>query len=200
MKKPKLRELAEAIRAVWKGPYTVAFPKRPTTIFERFRGRPKFSSTDCIGCAACAQVCPANAIEVLDRVEGTSGTRTLTTHLDNCIFCGQCEEYCTTSTGVHLSQEYDLATFDRSTAVETIQKDLLICESCGAVIGPIDQVRWVANKIGHAAFSNPTLMLIALQEIDVSAYEPRGEEEPASRADRIRILCPRCRRETTLKP
>ena len=41
MKKPKLRELKEAVTALIRGPYTDKFPKTPAVIPERFRGKPK---------------------------------------------------------------------------------------------------------------------------------------------------------------
>jgi len=66
MKYPKLRELKEAVRALIKGPYTSKFPYKPHVPYERFRGRPKFNTEFCIGCTACAQVCPTGAIQFKD--------------------------------------------------------------------------------------------------------------------------------------
>ena len=64
MKRPKLRELKEAVKAVLKGPCTISFPHKPHTPLPKFRGRPAPDDKECIACGACAAVCPARAIEV----------------------------------------------------------------------------------------------------------------------------------------
>ena len=66
MRKPKLRELKEAVRAVIFGPYTSKFPFVPHTPPDGFRGKPEFDEEGCIGCAACAEVCPAVALRCYD--------------------------------------------------------------------------------------------------------------------------------------
>ena len=65
MKKPKLRELKEAVTALWKGPYTIDIPKSPPPVAAEFRGKPEYQKEYCIGCGACSEVCPANAIEIV---------------------------------------------------------------------------------------------------------------------------------------
>src|SRR5512135_3850065 len=110
MRYPKLRELREAIRAIIRGPYTTKFPYRPHEPYERFRGRPYFYEKDCMGCTACAQVCPPGAIEWKDEVAGGVAKRKLTVHWDICIFCGQCQANCPTTKGILLSREFDFAT------------------------------------------------------------------------------------------
>jgi len=61
MRKPKLRELGEAIRAIFKGPYTSRFPFKPSPAAPTFRGKVEFNSDKCILCGACVEVCMANA-------------------------------------------------------------------------------------------------------------------------------------------
>ena len=46
MRKPKLRELAEAVRAFIHGPYTLPFPKEPAPLPDEFRGAPRYSEED----------------------------------------------------------------------------------------------------------------------------------------------------------
>src|SRR3989304_9649617 len=118
MRKPKLRELGEAVRAFFKGPYTIKYPKEPSAAFEGFRGAPRYHEEDCIGCCACAEVCPALAIKVIDDVKSAPPMRTLELNYGNCIFCGQCELNCTTEKGIILSQEYDLASLDKTKQYE----------------------------------------------------------------------------------
>lgn len=198
MRKPKLRELGEAIRALFKGPYTIKYPKEPSPAFPRYRGKPIFNEEKCVGCGACVHVCPPEARELEDVVEDGRGTRRITIHLDRCIFCGECQVHCITKEGTVLTNEYDLATFDRSQAIETVEKELVLCEFCGAVIGARDHIIWVARKLGPKAFTNPTLMLSLLQDVGRAAEVPKEEGAPMIRPDRIRVLCPRCRRATTI--
>lgn len=197
MKYPKLRELREAIRAIVKGPYTSRFPYEPHQPFETFRGRPKFYEDDCVGCTACAQVCPARAIEWQDDLK--TKKRVLTIRWDLCIFCGQCEANCLSVKGIRLSRDFDLATSRRKELSQTIEKTLVFCECCGEVIAPHDQLIWVADKIKSLLFSNTTLMLYYLANKGFSDQEISRILEPALRSDRMLILCPKCRRKAIYK-
>ena len=198
MKYPKLRELREAIKALIKGPYTSKFPYQPHKPYERFRGRPEFHEQDCVGCGACFQVCPAKAIDMQD----IGDKRILTVHWDLCIFCGQCQENCITEKGIMLSNDFDLATTGkRENLKQEIQKDLLMCECCNEIVAPCDQIAWVAKKLGPLTFANASLMLFYLKSLKLSAQVriPPKEGSELLRSDRIRVLCPRCRREAVIK-
>lgn len=202
MRYPKLRELKEAIRALIKGPYTSRFPYAPHEPYERFRGKPEFHVQECVGCAACAQVCPAGAIQWEDCVLNGKAIRKLTVHWDICIFCGQCQANCPTEKGIILSREFDLATTEkRSELKQVIEKELLLCSACQAPVAPCQQIIWVAEKMGPLCFSNPSLMLFYLQYANISPAEesPAKEEMDFGRFDRLKVLCPRCRRQAVLK-
>ena len=219
MRKPKLRELKEAATAILRGPYTVKYPREPSIPPETFRGKPEFVEEECVGCGGCAQVCPARAIEVTDVIathissplkgedqgEGEktkqsqpSGKRNITLHYDHCIFCGQCQRYCTTGKGIKLTNEYDLATLNRAEAKVEVEKDLVICEHCGAVIGTAYHIRWVAQKLGAKAYANLGLALMLYKDLDLVPEIAPRPEIPLTRADHVRFLCPRCRRELIL--
>lgn len=198
MRYPKLRELREAIKALVKGPYTSRFPYEAHKPYERFRGRPEFHEDDCIGCGACFQVCPATAIDMQD----VKDKRVLTVNWDMCIFCGQCQANCITGKGIVLSQEFDLATTGkRNELKQTIEKEFAVCDCCGENIVPQDQILWVAQKIGPLCFSNPSLILFYLRVLNPASKEKFSpkEELEFQRSDRIKILCPRCRREAVIK-
>ncbi len=192
MKTPKVRELKEAITAVIKGPYTTSYPFTPLKPADAFRGQPEFQEDGCIGCGACAEVCPARTIDVLD--EGN--TRTLVHHFDNCIYCGQCEAYCTTTKGIILSNEkFELAVFDREQAVTKIEKELVRCESCGGVITTREHLLWIARKTGSLAVANPVLVTALNMELDATTDPSVRGDKPLGRGDAYRVLCPSCRRE-----
>jgi len=198
MKYPKLRELKEAVRALIKGPYTSKFPYEPHKPYERFRGRPYFHEEYCIGCTACEQVCPAKAIEVEDKKE----KRVLTVRWDICICCGQCQANCPTEKGIVLSQEFDYATTEkREELKDAVEKEFVFCECCGEPVVPYDQYIWVAKRLGPLVFSNSSLLLHYLRLSGLALKEKLSskKETELSRADRIKILCPRCRREAVVK-
>ena len=132
MRYPKLRELKEAVTALFKGPYTSKYPAQPFTPAKRFRGKP-VPSQNGVGCKACAEVCPARAIEVRDTIVKGKATREMILHLDECHFCGQCELNCTTRLedppGVKLNTEFELAGFSRNEMVtKTGGSALVRCE------------------------------------------------------------------------
>ncbi len=198
MKLPKVKELKEALKAIFKGPYTVKFPFEPSVPPERFRGKPEFDEKECVGCQACSQVCPARAIEVIDEIKNKGGKRRIEIHLDRCIFCGQCQVNCITEKGVRLTGKYDLATFNRKEARVKIEKELIYCDCCGEPITARDHLRWLVKKLGPYAYNNPLLMFTSQKDLcEVKEIPPI--ESPQQRADSFRILCPKCRRQTTIR-
>jgi hydrogenase-4 component H len=198
MRTPKVRELGEALRSLFSKPYTVRYPYEPVVAPEAFRGKPKFVEAECIGCGACAQVCPARAIEVVNVVEGSGGRRTLTVHHDHCIFCGQCHRYCTTKEGIVLTNEYETGTYDRSLAISSVEKELVVCQECGEIIATVAQLRWVAERLGPKAFGSMGLALLMSQDLGLVGDVSRDPKRPLERGDNVSLLCPRCKREVIL--
>jgi hypothetical protein len=87
--------------------------------------------------------------------------------------------------------------FDRGKAFETIEKELQLCEGCGTAIGTTDHLEWLAQRLGEMSYSNPTIYLTHLRNLgftDPSLLPPLKAE---GRSDRMKILCARCRRETS---
>jgi formate hydrogenlyase subunit 6/NADH:ubiquinone oxidoreductase subunit I len=194
----QFRILKLALTSLFTPAYTTTFPKRPYEPIKEYRGRPRYDKDNCIACGACAEVCPSDAIDVVDDTQAKPPVRRLVHHLDTCIQCGQCERYCTTEKGIKLTNEWDYVGFKREDFLEKTEKELLLCEGCGCVIGPLEQIRWLVKRLGPLAFCNPTLMLTAHRELDVvDAGVPATAAYPA-RARRVNIQCPRCRRKTAL--
>jgi hydrogenase-4 component H len=195
MKLPKIRELGEAIKALIRGPYTLRFPKEPSIPPDTSRGQMKWDDAICVGCGACARVCPTGAIEVVDYPDADPPHRVLVRRYGMCIFCGQCHALCTTINGCNHTVEYDLACVNRDDSTEEIEKELVLCEACGEVVATRPHLQWIYEKLGPLAYTNPTVFF---------GFRPGTQfpllplERKPTRADRMRVLCPRCKREIAL--
>jgi formate hydrogenlyase subunit 6/NADH:ubiquinone oxidoreductase subunit I len=199
MRKPKLRELGEAIKALVQGPITTRFPAEPYTPPEVFRGRPTYDEEECIGCKACAELCPTHCIDVIDDTTRTPPMRRLVLHYDKCIFCGHCELHCSTAKGIRMSSEYDLACFDRSTCTQTVENELVVCEVCGTIVGAKKHLLFVADRLGAKRYANPTLIMVAEGELGLAESDRKQPGEPLTREDLMRVTCPGCRRTLVLQ-
>ena len=61
-----LSKLKEAVICLRAGRVTLPYPAQARPVPEKFRGRPIFDAAKCIGCAGCANNCPAREILVVD--------------------------------------------------------------------------------------------------------------------------------------
>ncbi len=198
---PKISEVLEALKSLFTKPYTTKFPYKPHQPFPSFRGKPQFFEEKCIGCGACFQVCPGGAIKLEDfQDQDGRWFRRLTINYDSCIFCGQCQRNCLTEEGIKLSsQEYDLSTVeDRGALKQVIEKELVVCEFCGKPVGCREHILWVARRIGPRIFSNPSLFYFVFKDKGLSVKVPPSRRKEVLRQDRIKFLCPHCRRESVL--
>ena len=200
MRLPKLRELKEAVTAVFSPRFTTRFPAEPCVVPERYRGKPEFDLDTCIGCGACVNVCPTEALMQIDDLDAQPPARKITLRYDTCIFCGNCSDNCTTETGIKLSNEWDLAGLDRQAMSETHEFELQLCEKCGALIGTKKHLVWLYEKLGPLAYTNPSLLLAKSGEL---ATKPEGvQPQPGKEvrtSDFMRILCPKCKCELNIQ-
>ncbi|MBD3285445.1 4Fe-4S dicluster domain-containing protein [candidate division WOR-3 bacterium] len=196
MKWPKIRELGEALRSLFSSPYTSKFPKKASLPPPRFRGTIVFDETKCIGCGACVEVCPAKARALEDDVE--KGIRHVVYLKDMCIYCGQCVAYCPCPGAIRHTLDYDLSFTDKEGYKDSIDKELVFCELCEAVITTKDHLNWIARRVGELAYANPTLILARQQELSTVELGPTGEGTEPYRSGHQRLLCPDCRRKVWL--
>jgi ferredoxin len=155
----------------------------------------------CIGCGACVNVCPTEALTQADDLKANPKVRKITLRYDTCIFCGNCEDNCTTETGIKLSNKWDLAGLDRKSMAETHEYELQLCEKCGALIGTKKHLVWLYEKLGPLAYTNPSLLLaesgqLATKPHDIIEQQAGKETQPS---DFMRILCPKCKYELNIR-
>ena len=201
MRLPKLRELKEAVTAVVSPRFTTRFPAKPCIVPKKYRGKPEFDLDTCIGCGACANVCPSSVcLTMADDLQADPPVRRLTLNYYTCIFCGNCSQYCTTEKGISLSNEWDLAGMDRSAMTETHEFELQLCEKCGALIGTKKHLVWLYEKLGPLAYTNPSLLIAKSGELTRTpqdVHKPKDENPQTS--DFMRILCPKCKCELNIR-
>jgi len=200
MKYPKLREVKEAVISLFSKPYTTKYPAGDFKPFPGFRGKPVVDEDNCVGCETCANVCPPIAITFVDDKE--KGIRTITRDYGRCIFCGQCEEHCITQKGVKLSDEiYDIACFDRSVVVETQERELILCDSCGAIITTRDHMKFIHEKLGPMAYSSIMNLNMLNERLRLGGEADTSTEikDGLKRKDSFSTLCPNCNRQIQVK-
>jgi formate hydrogenlyase subunit 6/NADH:ubiquinone oxidoreductase subunit I len=136
----KKRVILEGLRGFGK-PATLRYPAEPSIPPKGYRGKPEFDAQKCIGCGACAQACPAKAIEL----RNNGDERKLTLSYVHCSFCGRCQDVCPED-AIHLTSEYELATFTKENAFTEVKLQLLKCSNCGSPFIPSSQVDAVLRR------------------------------------------------------
>lgn len=188
---PKLREIKEALASLVSRPFTALYPAGPKAEFPSYRGFPRFDPAACVGCGACAQVCPSQAIEVADDAEAR--VRRLSVDHGSCMQCGQCQEKCITGKGIVNTTAYSLSLADPAApeAVHGIEKEIVLCEVCGTVIGARDHLLWVKDRLGAKAYAHPNLLLAEAREL--GGIAPSRTKSRLRREDQIKEACAKCR-------
>ncbi len=119
---PLLKEVMICLRA---GRVTLPYPLKPMKAPERFRGRPSIDGSKCIGCGACAEICPPRLITVSD--EGT--TRRVALNYSRCTYCARCQEICPVGS-MTCSEDFETATATREDLAVSVELELALCGEC----------------------------------------------------------------------
>jgi formate hydrogenlyase subunit 6/NADH:ubiquinone oxidoreductase subunit I len=204
---PKIRELREAVVAVFSPRFTTRFPAKPCQVPEKYRGKPEFDEKECIGCSACVNVCPTQALTMVDEVKANPPVRKIVQRYDCCIFCGNCQDNCTTEKGIRLTDQWDLATLDRESTKQIHEHELQLCEKCGAVIGTKKHLVWLYERLGPLAYTNPSLIVAksadlkrpGIEELSRQAKQAPPKDADIQPGDFMKILCPSCKYELNIR-
>lgn len=200
MRYPKIRELREAVISLVTPAYTSKFPVEPHIPFDNFRGKPVVDDENCVGCETCANVCPPHAITFSD--DRIKGARTIMRDYGRCIFCGLCQEHCITGKGVRLSDKiFDIAVTDRQKNIEYQEKELLLCQNCGAIITTKEHLLFMHRKLGPKAFSSILNLNMLNEKLKTAEGQDIGVAitDGLKRKDMFNIICPNCLRQVTIK-
>ncbi|HXZ34346.1 MAG TPA: 4Fe-4S binding protein [Terriglobales bacterium] len=104
-------------------PYPVESPGTP----EQFRGRPIFDASKCIGCAGCANNCPAREILVFDLCQEIRILKYLGLR---CTYCGRCAEVCPEK-AITMSRDFETATDHIGDLGQRLELFMSTCQRCG---------------------------------------------------------------------
>lgn len=109
---------------------------------EGYRGDPHVDRETCIGCSACANVCPADAIEILD--EGAR--RIVRFRREACVFCGTCQDVCPTES-VTLRAGDPAWYRAKGASISEAGLPQARCAICGAPHMPEAQLSWAMRRV-----------------------------------------------------
>lgn len=108
-----------------------------------FRGDPHVDRDKCIGCSACANVCPADAIEI----EDAAATRVVRFMRQACVFCASCQDVCPTD-AVELRSGGPVWFREKGASKSEAVLPLARCGICGGGFVPEAQVAWAMQTVG----------------------------------------------------
>lgn len=148
-----------------KGRVTLKYPYEEAFISEGLRGKPEINFNTCIGCGACVNSCPSNALTM----EDIKDVRTIRLFFGLCICCGTCEEICPVD-AIRMLEEFEFASLRKEDLEEEFKFHMVECKSCGKFF--------------------TTRRVI---EDTLSTYSQLLEEYQKEFKDAI-LLCPECRR------
>ena len=126
-----ISELKEALVSLATATTGVLKPEPSTPSLPSPQHKMVIYDKKCIGCGACATVCPADAISVVENRK----YRVITITLAQCIYCGMCVNNCPENAlSLHPGDELSSPTKDH--LHHELKIKLKRCEQCRTMMGP----------------------------------------------------------------
>jgi hydrogenase-4 component H len=135
-----LSKLKETLLCLKAGTVTLQYPGPERPVPPAFRGRPIFDAAKCIGCAGCANNCPAREILVVDLCQEI---RVLQYLGRRCTYCGRCADVCPEK-AITMSQEFETATDAIPDLRQRLELFMSTCQRCGRCFkdpSPLEQLK-----------------------------------------------------------
>lgn len=137
----KIRQVALVLGA---GKVTLEYPAKPHDPATGFRGLPAIDGERCLGCGACAHVCPARLLTLTtddDRL-------VLTADFARCTYCARCADVCPTG-AFQMTQRFETAVDDPARLTARVELAMAICTNCGRPTGhSTHMVQHLSKKLG----------------------------------------------------
>lgn len=105
-------------------------PVKPSFLIPSAHKKMVVYDKKCIGCGACATVCPAYCISIADNKK----YRVLEINIANCIYCGFCAEVCP-ERAIALMPGNELPSFNKEHLHHELRIKLKKCDHCRETIG-----------------------------------------------------------------
>jgi hydrogenase-4 component H len=132
-------KIREAVLCLKAGRVTLPYPAAARPVPERFRGRPVFNPNKCVGCAGCANNCPAREILIADPCQEIRVVRYIGRR---CTYCGRCADLCPEG-AITMSKEFETASEKIGDIKQNFEIWMGTCQRCGRCYkdaGPLDQL------------------------------------------------------------
>ena len=133
-------KLKEAIIGLKAGQVTLPYPAKAEPTPEKFRGRPIFNHQKCIGCAGCANNCPAREILIVDMCQEIRVIKYLGLR---CAYCGRCADVCPEK-AITMSREFETGTDNVRDLRQELELFMGTCQRCGRCFkgyGPLEALK-----------------------------------------------------------
>jgi formate hydrogenlyase subunit 6/NADH:ubiquinone oxidoreductase subunit I len=160
-----ISELKEALVSLADIKPGILKPEAPTQPLSPPQHRMVIYDKKCVGCGACATVCPADAISLLENRKH----RVITIKIAQCIYCGMCADTCPEQ-ALSLLAGDELSSSTKENLLHELKIKLKRCEQCRTIMGPEKSIIKTVKNI----------------------FSPRGL---TSRDLEWINLCPSCRRK-----
>lgn len=141
----KLGPLKALVIARMTGSVTRRYPFEQPLVSSEFRGKIEVDEEKCIGCGACVNVCPSNALILKEN----SGHKILEYFVGRCIYCWRCIDVCPLQ-AIKGTTEFELASSSIEDLYELLIIDVVKCRYCGKSSTTTAMKNYILEKTRYA--------------------------------------------------